>query len=325
MGTELDNLHRLSEAQGGLATAKQLALLGFTPKQIDGLRDRRHLLSVAPGVFRSAGVPASWLNQVVAGALFLDGRAMTSGATAARLFAFQGFERSGAVEFSCERASRGIGGQITVHSARQLDAIDRTTCQIPDWGNEPVPPELEGLGIVRTLGITTPCRTIIDLAHRMPVPALARLVDSAISMRLTSFELLIERLESLRDSGVRGVRRMDQVLVDAGVESWLERKFLELLREAGLPRPQCQVIFRDGSRTVARVDFLFSGTNVVVEVSGRRGHVTDAERQKDARRRNELQRAGMQVIEFVTIDVVRDPAYVVRTIRAALAGGTLRS
>ena len=118
---------------------------------------------------------------------------------------------------------------------------------------------------------------------------------------------------------------MDQVLVDAGVESWLERKFLELLREAGLPRPQCQVIFRDGSRTVARVDFLFAGTNVVVEVSGRRGHVTDAERQKDARRRNELQRAGMQVIEFVTVDVVRDPAYVVRTIRAALAGGTSRS
>ena len=50
---------------------------------------------------------------------------------------------------------------------------------------------------------------------------------------------------------------VQHALIDAGVESWLERRFLELIREAGLPRPECQVIFRDGSRTVARVDFLF--------------------------------------------------------------------
>ncbi len=115
-----------------------------------------------------------------------------------------------------------------------------------------------------------------------------------------------------------GVRRMDQVLIDAGVESWLERKFLELIREAGLPRPRCQVVFREATRVVARVDFQFEGTRVVVEVSGRRGHVTDAERRKDARRRNDLQRASMTVIEFVTSDIVDEPQYVVRTLRHAL-------
>ena len=110
-----------------------------------------------------------------------------------------------------------------------------------------------------------------------------------------------------------------EVLVDAGVESWLERRFLELLRDAGLPRPECQVVFKDGSKVVARVDFLFRQAKLIVEVSGRKGHVTDAERQKDARRRNALQRAGYTVLEFLTIDVVKDPGYVVREIRSELA------
>ena len=100
----------------------------------------------------------------------------------------------------------------------------------------------------------------------------------------------------------------------------LERRFLRLIREAGLPRPRCQVVFRDGTRTVARVDFLFAETRVVVEVSGRVGHASDADRRDDARRRNELTlRHGCPVVEFTTADVIEDPGYVIATVRQALA------
>lgn len=54
--------------------------------------------------------------------------------------------------------------------------------------------------------------------------------------------------------------------------------------------------------------------NVVVEVSGRLGHSSDRERQKDARRRNELQEMGTKVLEFTTADVIDDPGYVLRTL-----------
>lgn len=306
------------EAQGGLVTANQMLMLGFSANARAHLRNEGFLVSVAPSVFRAAGTPQSWLTDLAAAALFLNGRAVASKATAARLLGLPGFEQNPLIEFSCVRNSRGIGGRIVVHSSRQLDESDRKTCRLPGWGTTPVPAAFGHLGLIRTVVVTTPSRTIIDLAQRLGVPALARLVDSAISLRLTNQEELLEGVERLRDSGVRGVRRMDQVLVDAGVESWLERKFLELVREAGLPRPLCQVVFQRNGRTLARVDFHFEGTNLIVEVSGRRGHVTDAERQKDARRRNELQRAGMVILEFTTTDVVRDPGYVIATIRNAL-------
>ncbi len=80
------------------------------------------------------------------------------------------------------------------------------------------------------------------------------------------------------------------------------------MRDAGLPRPRCQVVFRDGTRTVGRVDFVFVGTRVVVEVSGRVGHASDADRRHDARRRNELILLhGIRFVEFTTADVVEDP------------------
>ncbi len=58
--------------------------------------------------------------------------------------------------------------------------------------------------------------------------------------------------------------------------------FLALMRTAGLPRPCTQLCTADSVRTSARVDFCFEQLGVVDEVSGRRGHVNDAERARDA-------------------------------------------
>ena len=82
--------------------------------------------------------------------------------------------------------------------------------------------------------------------------------------------------------------------------------------------PTCQVVYRRDGKTLARVDFDFGPKPVVVEVSGRRGHASDAERAKDARRRNELQALGLVVLEFTADDVRLRPAYVVETLRRHL-------
>ena len=66
-----------------------------------------------------------------------------------------------------------------------------------------------------------------------------------------------------------------------------------------------------------RVDFEFRQINLVVEVSGRFGHTSDRDRQKDARRRNALQQIGKEVLEFTTIDVVSNPDYVLATLHTA--------
>ena len=78
------------------------------------------------------------------------------------------------------------------------------------------------------------------------------------------------------------------------------------------------ISFRTAASRAIRVDFLFAAARVVVEVSGRVGHASDADRRKDARRRNQLQQAGFVVLEFTTGLVMDEPQYVVETIRTSL-------
>ena len=78
------------------------------------------------------------------------------------------------------------------------------------------------------------------------------------------------RLATLRGSGRWGCRLIEDLVVDAGGHTMLERRFLQLVREAGLPRPRTQVVHRKNGRHVARVDFLFDEADIVVEVSGPR-------------------------------------------------------
>lgn len=99
----------------------------------------------------------------------------------------------------------------------------------------------------------------------------------------------------------------------------LERRFLGLVRRSGLPHPRPQVVERRGSTHIARVDFSWDDRRVVVEVSGRKGHSSPAERARDAHRRNELQDLGWRVYEFTWEQVTRRSEWVIGTLRGYLA------
>ena len=79
-------------------------------------------------------------------------------------------------------------------------------------------------------------------------------------------------------------------------------------------------VFPMGARMTSAVTIagaVMSATNVIVEVSGRLGHTSDRDRQKDARRRNALQQLGKTVLEFTTVDVMSAPDYVLNTLRTS--------
>ena len=183
-----------------------------------------------------------------------------------------------------------------VHTTVRLELIDRV--------------EVDGFRC------TSASRTVVDLAGSARVRALERAIDSAVRDGLSSPTFLAHRLRALRPA--RGVRTLDRLLVDSGGHSDLERRFLELVRRAGLPRPICQRPYRDDHGRVIRVDFSFEPRPVIVEVTGRRGHASDAERAKDAQRRNELQRVGFVVLEFTNRQVRDEPDDVIATLRRHL-------
>ncbi len=163
-------------------------------------------------------------------------------------------------------------------------------------------------------------RTVIDLARaRVSDDRLAAAIDSAVRSGSSSPAALQRRLAELRGPGRWGCRRIDELLLGSGGHTMLERLFLELMHEAGLPRPTPQVVFQDAAGgTIARVDFLFADWSIVVEVTGRLGHSTPTERARDAQRRNELQDIGLQVHEYTWEDVTRRPAYVRESMEARL-------
>lgn len=142
-------------------------------------------------------------------------------------------------------------------------------------------------------------------------------IDSAIRLRLVGEQRLRTRVIAEHRGSINGGRLLLDALVDTGGESRLERMFLRLCREAGLPRPVTQRVYRADRRTIARVDAEFPG-GLIVEVAGHGAHATRQQRARDAERQVELTVRGKRWMAF-TYEHVRDrPTWVASQLWQAL-------
>ena len=232
------------------------------------------------------------------GILSLGHPAGASHNTAAQLHRFDRTPRD-VVEFLATRRQRRSDTSFTIHSSKLIRPYDFVT--------------------VAGFRTTSATRTILDLANVQVHPdRISAAIDTAVRSQLSAPEAIARRVYDIRRRGRTGVRMIDRLLLDAGGHTMLEREFLRLMREGGLPRPTPQVVFRDGKRTVARVDFLYEEWDIVVEVSGKLGHSSPAERGRDAQRRNELQDLRLLVYEFTWEDITRRPSWVLGEMRQRL-------
>lgn len=111
---------------------------------------------------------------------------------------------------------------------------------------------------------------------------------------------------------------------DVRFESFLEARFYDELRKAGLPLPQTQKVVRspDG-RYIVRADFVYETPPIVVLTDGRAYHASDVFQViADIEKRNELEFAGKRLLEFTYSDVIERPGHVVATMQAALGAGS---
>ena len=315
---DLDDLfHQLATAQSGVASLRQARALGFTDDQI---RHRRRGRWPTPwtGVVQLPGTPDTWETQLLAGCLRASDHWFVSHGSAAKLLGLDGFDDP-SVEFVARRPLNGRRSGLIVHETRCLDAVDAVTVRRSIPPSVRKAPMLRRAGVITAYRTTSASRTIIDLAARLDLEQLGRAIDSACRLGHSSPAYLVRRLGELRGPGRAGTRRLDQAIVDIGGHSMLERGFLRLLRINGLPRPDCQIAWAIPGRLYARVDFDFQPLPLVIEVGGNRGHSGDVDRARDARRRNELQSLGVEVLEFTFGQVMREEAYVVETVRRTLS------
>lgn len=280
--------------QHGVITLAQLTEHGVSRQQRRTAISNGLLLPLAPRVYAVGGSASTVEREQMAGLRCLGPKAVLSHETAARL---HGFDRClpGAVELTLPCGHHGMRVPFTLHTTAHWSPLDRVV--IDGWP------------------CTSATRTVLDLARaRISTLRLEAAIDSAVRSGASAPLVLATRLSQLRGRGRWGAPRLEQLLVDAGGHTLLERRFLTLIRAAGLPRPTTQLVHRRDGRTVGRVDFCFEAYDLVVEVSGGRGHSSPSERAKDAQRRNELQEAGRQVYEFTYEQVTARPAYVQRLV-----------
>jgi very-short-patch-repair endonuclease len=115
--------------------------------------------------------------------------------------------------------------------------------------------------------------------------------------------------------GAGRLRRSLECLADEPppTRSELERWFLELVRDAGLPAP-----FVNGLVVGYEVDFHWPSQRLIVEADGRSVHGTSAAFQRDRRRDLDLELAGWHVLRIGWRQITDHPDRVVALLRSRL-------
>jgi len=164
--------------------------------------------------------------------------------------------------------------------------------------------------------VTSPARTVCDLAATEPRKDVERALEEAIFARLTT-EREVEAVLD-RHGNRPGSALMRAILhAEAGTgltRSAAERALLKLIAAAHLPRPEKNV------RVSGHVaDFLWRAERLIVEVDGYRFHGHRAAFERDRRRDRTLRAAGYEVIRITWRALKDEPFGVVADLTRALA------
>jgi hypothetical protein len=164
--------------------------------------------------------------------------------------------------------------------------------------------------------VTSPARTLVDLASSLPERALRRAVRQAQSLRLLSVRHVLAALE--RAGPYRGRAALARLLVagPAPTRSELEDVVLDLILRGGLDHPQINVpLILSGRRVIP--DFRWPAQRLVVEADGAAWHAHRLAREDDAARQALLERHGERVLRVTWEQAVARPDETLRRLRAA--------
>jgi very-short-patch-repair endonuclease len=163
--------------------------------------------------------------------------------------------------------------------------------------------------------VTNVACTLIDLATRLPRPPLEAEINQADKRELMDPEALRSALPAY--AGRCGVAALRDVLdrrTFVLTDSELERRFLPIAREAGLPLPHTREQVNG-----FLVDFYWPKLGLVIETDGLRYHRTPAQQTKDRIRDQVHAAAGLTPLRFTHAQVRFEPDRVRSTLAAVAA------
>ena len=163
---------------------------------------------------------------------------------------------------------------------------------------------------------TTWARTIIDCAAVLPAREVDRMIERSMVLRVFDLSEMRRALERAR--GRRGTKTTRSLLArfseEAPTRSEFERRFLDLIREHGLPEPIVNQKVEGHE-----VDFHWPDAKVIVETDGRETHDTPFGWEEDHERDLDLDLADWHVIRITWRQLKREPRRIAQLLLARLS------
>jgi very-short-patch-repair endonuclease len=285
----------LAVRQHGVVAHEQLIALGLESRAIAHRLVAGRLHAIHRGVYAVGhpvlGIRGHWMAAVLACG---PGAALSHASAAALWDMRRTATRS--IDVTARRTGRKRPG-LRIHRPRRLPPDEVTT-------REGVP-------------VTTPARTILDMAATLSRSRLEHLLDQAEIRELTDYPALDAIAKA--HPGHHGSSRLQRALATyfAGTDlsrSDLEILFRDLCRRHGLPQPRV-------NHDVAgkEVDFLFAEQRLIVETDSWRYHKTRHAFENDRARDVLTLRAGYRTLRFTDRRLEREPRAVAEAIAVLLA------
>jgi hypothetical protein len=293
--TRLLTLTAVAERSHGVLTTADLRTAGVTPSAERRWVDLGRLVPMCRGVFRMGGAPPTPHQRLLAAVRFNGDDAVASHRAAAWLWGLPGFG-VGVIEVSKPRGRSQRRHNGWVHGSMVLPDHHRT----------------EQLAIP----VTTPARTVSDLAGVVHPARAERALDAALSSGLVRIGDVQAVFAELARRGRRGTATMRELL-DARCEGYvapsseLEALGRAVFAAAGLPEPAVEIDLGDGDGWIGRVDLLFRESRLVVELDSARHHSALLDRRADTERTLRLRAAGWRVKRVSWWDLVERPDEIV--------------
>jgi hypothetical protein len=205
-------------------------------------------------------------------------------------------DAAGPIDVTIPRGGSRHRAGITIHTTRLLDPAE--------------------VSVREGIRCTSPARTLVDLADVVTPRRLDRALEQSLILRLfdrTALDSALAHATGRR--GVGTLRRLVAALADepAPVRSELERRFLELVHDAGLPPPVV-----NGLVAGYEVDFHWPAQRLIVETDGGATPDTPYGFRRDRTRDLELELAKWHVVRLTWTQVVEQPTRVAALLRSRL-------
>lgn len=290
----------LARRQHGVITRRQLLKLGYGTDAIKHRVAIGRLHPVRRGVYAVGSPDLSMHAHWMAAVLHCGEGALLSHHSAAELWGIR-------------MAARARGPAIARPGLIHVTVTNDVTRRAPGLRtHRPSSLLPEDRAARDRIPVTSPARTLIDLAIQLRPRQLEAAVNEADARELIDPEALRRAVE--RHPRVRGTRALRELLdrrTFVLTASELERRFLPLVRRAGLPLP------RTGEYVNAfEVDFHWPQLGLVVETDSLRYHRTPAQQARDRQRDHAHARAGLTQLRFTHAQVRFEPESVVSTLRS---------